>query len=398
MIEILFVDDQPEELALLEKSLRKFRQEWSMHFSSSGAEALRKLSSQPFDVVVCDLNVADISGAEVLRAAQKQSPQAIRMLMSRRGDRVQAVESTGIAHQHLAKPCDVDLLEMIINDTFALRYHLDSQNIRELVGRLDTLPTLPDTYSALLLELESPYASLARAGDLIRRDVTISAKILKLVNSSYFGLPVHVTDVSHATALLGLNIVKPLVLSSGLFEQFSPKSLGDYSLNHLMDHSAEVALAARCLAQLEGASPEDCDNAFMAGMLHDLGQLVLAKNFTAQYDQMREHAHKSGTPLDELELAEFQANHADLGAYLLGLWGLPAPIVESIVWHHRPFLSTHDRWTPLAAVHAAEAFLTQQKDPIGESSGLSHEFLARIGRNDRASVWAVALGAETAMA
>jgi HD-like signal output (HDOD) protein len=239
---------------------------------------------------------------------------------------------------------------------------------------------------------------VARVGDIIRGDVSISAKILQLVNSSYFGLPVHVTDVSHAVALLGLNVVKPLVLSSGLFQQFAPGSLGEFSLSYLVDHSTEVALAARCVAQLEGAAPEDCDHAFMAGMLHDLGQLVLAKNFTAQYDQMREHARESDSALHELEQAEFDATHADLGAYLLGLWGLPAPIVEAIVWHHTPFCSTHDRFTPLAALHAAECLLARQTNSTGENSDISHEFLARIGRTDRLSVWAVALGTEPANA
>lgn len=398
MIEILFVDDRPEELAELEQSLRKFRQEWCMDFALGGQEALRRLESTEYDVVVCDLNMPEVSGTDVLRRVLEQWPKATRILVSKRGEQEQAIESTGVAHQHLVKPCDADLLEMTISDTFALRYHLENDAIRDLVGRLDHLPTLPDTYTSLVEELNSPHSSLARVGDIIRRDVSISAKILQLVNSSFFGLPVHVTDVSHATALLGMNVVKPLVLSSGLFEQFSPGSLGEYSLAHLVDHSAEVALAARCIAQLEGAAPEDCDHAFMAGMLHDMGQLVLAKNYPAQYDQMRAHAIESETPLHELERAEFQANHADLGAYLLGLWGLPSPIVEAIVWHHTPFESTHDRLTPLAAVHAAEAILTSSKNPMGEASGISHEFLSRLRRNDRVSVWSVALGIESQLA
>lgn len=394
MIEILFVDDQPSELAELEKSLRKFRNEWSMEFVRSGTEALRRMASREFDVVVADLDMPEMSGGELLRVVQEQSPKSVRILLSNRSECEHAMQSTGAAHQHLAKPCDVDLLEMTISDTFSLRYHLENENIRDLVGRLGQLPTLPDVYTELMRELESPNSSVARVGEIIRGDVSISAKILQLVNSSYFGLPVHVTDVSHAVALLGLNVVKPLVLSSGLFQQFEPGSLGEFSLNYLVDHSTQVALSARCVTQLEGVTSEDCDHAFMAGMLHDLGQLMLAKNFTAQYDAIRTHARESGTPLHELETAEFEASHADLGAYLLGLWGLPAPIVEAIVWHHTPFQSTHDRFTPLAALHAAECLLAQQENTVGENSEISHQFLARIGRNDRLSVWAVALGTE----
>lgn len=395
MIEILFVDDQPEQLACLEKSVRKFRQDWDMEFASSGAQALRLLASREFDVVVSDLEMPEVTGGDVLRHVQQTSPSTIRILLSSRGECEQAMQSTGVAHQHLSKPCDANLLEAAIADAYALRQHMSDDSLRELVGSLDQLPTLPETYTTLIEELQSPNSSLARVGEIVRGDVAISAKILQLVNSSYFGLPVHVTDVSHAVALLGLNVVKPLVLSSGLFAQFAPGSLGTFSLPHLVDHSAQVALAARCIAQLEGAAPEDCDHAFMAGMLHDLGQLVLAKNFAAQYDQLRDHARETGTPLHELESAEFQASHADIGAYLLGLWGLPAPIVEAIVWHHTPFNSTHDRFTPLAALHTAECLQSSEANSVGEGTGVSHEFLARIARADRLSVWSVALGAET---
>lgn len=395
MIEILFVDDQPEQLASLEKSVRKFRQDWDMEFASSGEQAVRLLASREFDVVVTDLDMPRVSGADVLQHVQQTTPSTIRILLSDRGECEQAMQSTGVAHQHLPKPCDADLLEAAISDAYALRRHMSDDALRELVGRIDQLPTLPDTYTALTEELGSPSSSLARVGEIVRGDVAISAKILQLVNSSYFGLPVHVTDVSHAVALLGLNVVKPLVLSSGLFAQFAPGSLGRFSLPHLVDHSAQVALAARCVAQLEGAAPEDCDHSFMAGMLHDLGQLVLAKNFTAQYDQLREHAQQSGESLHELESAEFQANHADIGAYLLGLWGLPTPIVEAIVWHHTPFQSTHDRFTPLAALHAAECLQSADPNQSTDAADISHEFLARIARTDRLSVWSVALGAET---
>ncbi|QDU54202.1 response regulator [Aeoliella mucimassa] len=396
MTDILFVDDQPEELADLEKSLRKFRQDWYMEFAQGGAEALKMIKARGYDAVVTDLDMPDVSGPALLKEVQKYSPQTVRILLSYRRERTQAVESTSVAHQHLAKPCDVDLLEMAINDALALRYHMDSHAIRDLVGRVDHLPTLPDTYLKLVEELDSPQSSLARVGDIVRNDVAITAKILQLVNSSYFGLPVHVSDISHAVALLGVNVVKPLVLSSGLFEQFSPGSLGQFSLPTLIEHSAEVAMASRCISQLEGAVTEDCDDAFMAGMLHDLGQVVLASNFTAQYDELRAHALETETPLHELELAEFQASHADLGAYLLGLWGLPASIVEAIVWHHTPYHSTHDRFTPLAAVHAAECLLGANRNPMGEASEISHEFLDRFHRNERIGVWSAALGTETA--
>lgn len=398
MLNILFVDDEPKVLAGLRRMLRRYRSEWEMEFAEGGEAALELLQQRQFDVVVSDMRMPKMDGAALLRRVQDEYPSAIRIILSGHSDKEHTMRAVGPAHQYLAKPCDPEVLRRTIVDTCALRDRIDCDAVRNLIGRIDQLPTLPDVYRELVAELDSPAASIARAGEIVASDVSVSAKILQLVNSSFFGLPVHVTDLPHAVALLGLDIIKPLVLSTGLFQQFQSGSLGKFSLAGLVDHCMEVGLSARCIAQLEGASTDTCDHAFMAGMLHDLGQLIIAQSFPAQYDHVRDAAAAGEGPLHELEMAEFEASHADVGSYLLGLWGLPVPVVEAVAWHHDPQESSHHAFTPLAAVHVSEEFLGTS--PVGNYEGteLSHDFIERIGLESRIKVWANALGVENVSA
>src|SRR5690606_28699496 len=162
----------------------------------------------------------------------------------------------------------------------------------------------------------------------------------------------------------------------------------------LVDHSVEVAMSARCLAQMEGIQPAACDDAFMAGMLHDVGQLVFAGAYPAQYDHVRQTASDQELALVEVEIAEFGATHAEMGAYLLGLWGLPTDVVEAVAWHHDPEASPLTSFTPLAAVHVSESFLVADATADYEQARLSGEFIERLGLAHRVKEWSAALGVE----
>lgn len=394
MTRILFVDDEPMLLAGLRRMLHRYHDVWEMEFAEGATQALEMLERAPFDVVVSDMRMPGIDGGELLSEVQRLYPHVVRIVLSGQSDKERTMQAVGLAHQYLAKPCDPQQLLDTINSTCNLRKQFDNPLVRQLAGQTDSLPTLPDVYRELVHELDSPSSSLARVGEIISSDIAISAKILQLVNSSFFGLPVHVSDLPHAVTLLGLGVVKPLVLSSGLFQQFSPDRLGRFSLAGLVDHSVEVAMSARCLAQMEGIPAPACDDAFMAGMMHDLGQLVLAQAYPAQYDHILQTASDQELPLVEVERAEFGATHAEVGAYLLGLWGLPSEVIEAVAWHHQPEISTHTSFTPLAAVHVSESFLVPDLTADYEQARLSRDFIQRLGLSHRVKEWSTALGVE----
>lgn len=387
MRRVLFVDDEPNVLAGLRRMLRGRRDEWDMAFAEGGEKALTLMREHPFDVVVSDMRMPGMDGAELLGRVQEEWPDTVRLVLSGQSDRELTLRAVGPAQQYLAKPCDPDLLYDTIVKTCTVRNRLASAPIRELVGKIGWLPSLPEAYVELVAEMNSPNASIEAASGIIARDVGMSAKVLQLINSSFFGLPVHVESVDHAAALLGLNVLRPLVLSSEVFRQFEDTSLGGFALHSFVDHSLCTAMLARRIAKIENAPNETLDNALLAGLMHDVGQLVIAKSLPEPYAKVCAEAANTKHDLCDLEHDEFGATHAEVGGYLLSLWGLPADLVEAVTLHHQPNESALHEFSPLTAVHAAEVFVASENESVKEDAVLDEEYLTRIGCGDRAGEW-----------
>lgn len=386
-IRVLFVDDEPNVLAGLRRMLHGKRREWDMTFAGSGEAALAAMREQPYDVVVSDMRMPGMNGAELLGAIREDWPDTIRLVLSGQSDQELTLRAVGPAHQYLTKPCDPHLLEKTIERACAAHDDARSKAVRRAVAKLTSLPSLPDAYAELIAEMNSPQASIESAGRIISQDLGMSSKILQLINSSFFGLPVHVTDVEHATALLGLNIIRPLVLSANVFRQFEEASLGKLSLSGLVDHSLCVAMMARRIAVAESAPVEFVDNALLAGLMHDVGQIMLAENFTEDYDATIELAATTGQPLAQLEQEMFGFTHADIGGHLLSLWGLPGDIVNAVSYHHDPQRSLGEEFDTLTTIHVAEVGVDAENEGVPEHETLDSDYLHRVGKFDRIEVW-----------
>ncbi|MEO1496233.1 MAG: response regulator [Planctomycetota bacterium] len=386
MPNILFVDDEPNVLAGLRRMLRGHRREWDMTFCESGAEALEQLSAARYDVVVSDMRMPGIDGAELLTRVRDAQPETVRIVLSGHSDQELTLRAIGPAHQYLTKPCDPEQLERTIDTALGLQQRLHADGVRELVAALDTLPSLPTTYAQLIEEITSPNACVAEAGRIIGGDLGMSAKVLQLVNSSFFGLPVRVSDVPHAVALLGLGVMKPLVLSTGVFRQFEGKDLGGVSLHKLVNHSLTVGVLARDIVAQEQASGhasidrEAIEDALVAGLMHDVGRLVIAQARPRDYAAVVKHTADAPADLPGVEREVFGASHAEVGGYLLELWGLPSRIVEAVAGHHQPSRTAADEFGPLAAVHAGEVATAHEAE-------WDTDFLTRIGVGERTAAW-----------
>ncbi|MEN0110627.1 MAG: response regulator [Planctomycetota bacterium] len=382
---ILFVDDEPNVLSGLRRMLRSERSAWDMAFCDGGAAALERLAAEPADVVVTDMRMPGMDGAELLRRVRDRHPDTVRIVLSGHSDQELTLRAIGPAHQYLSKPCEPDQLRNVISAAVTLHRRVSSERVRLIVESVDALPSLPEVYVQLVEEMSSPTASVDAAGRLVAADLGMSAKVLQLVNSSFFGLPVRVSDVPHAVALLGLGVIKPLVLSGGVFRQFEGSDLGGLSLRRLTAHSTRVAVRARDVLEAEThADGETLSDALLAGMMHDVGRLVLAQARPGDYSQVTAECHDAPHRLAELEREAFGATHAEVGGHLMQLWGLPAPLVEAVTLHQTPGDSpTAESFGVLAAVHAAEAMTD------GEAE-LDQAFLERIGAGDRADRWAAA--------
>ncbi|MEM9659753.1 MAG: HDOD domain-containing protein, partial [Planctomycetota bacterium] len=257
--------------------------------------------------------------------------------------------------------------------------------------------SLPGVYLQILEELRRVDTSVSRVAELISQDIGMTAKVLQLVNSSFFGLSVHVQDVTHAAALLGLNALRPLVLSAGVFRQLEESKVPAALVEEVLNHSLAVGQLGKQIAEAEGLDRESADNAMLAGILHDVGKLVLADYFGQNYSTVCLAAKRTRLPLLEAELDQFDASHADVGGFLLGLWGLPQELIEAVAFHHDPGAHAVTDFTPLSAVHVANALTHEIEalDPASAEEGspeapltsLDMAYLTSIGCGHRLEAW-----------
>jgi putative nucleotidyltransferase with HDIG domain len=385
MMRIVFVDDDLDMLTSLRRSMHDMRNEWTMEFAASGAAALADMAKQPADVVVTEMRMPGMDGWDLLAEVKKRYPQTVRLVLSGDEDAASIMRAVGTAQQYLAKPCDSRELKAAIARVYDLRKQLGSERLARLVGRVDTLPSAPTIFQDFLQALQRPSASIADVAKIISRDVAMTANVIKLVNSAFFGLRQPLTTAVRAVAYLGLDTIGALVLGQGVFKSGSTDPAEAATLERLWAHSLEVATTARFLAQYEKLPPAKAEEAFLAGMLHDVGKVVFAMR--------RSGREGAASASGDAEAFAMQSDHAEVGAYLLGLWGFPSSIVEAVALHHSPLqLSGQELSLPML-VHLADRLVHQRHGdlPAPVAGDGEAELLLRLGLADHWPAWLAGL-------
>lgn len=389
MRRVLFVDDEQRILEGLRRMLRPQRHEWEMAFAPGGEAALAMMEASPFDVIVSDMRMPGIDGAALLCHVREHYPQMVRIVLSGHTELSTALRVVPVAHQFLAKPCDAEVLRVAIERACHLRALLNDESIRRTVTALGDLPSLPRTYEALTKALADADTPLLTVAKIIEQDVGISAKVLQLVNSAFFGVSHAITNIQSAVSYLGVNTLKNLVLSVEIFRAFKPqKELPGFSLEKLQHH-------AQLTTQIAGRLPVPkhlCDIAIVAGMLHDVGKLILAWKMSEHFEKVLAESLVAGCPVYTIEERLDGFSHAEIGAYLLGLWGLPYTIVEGVALHHGPNRVPHQNFDAISAVHAANLLaheLEQSASGAEATYNLEdhHEEFAALGVGEMIPEW-----------
>jgi HD-like signal output (HDOD) protein len=385
---ILFVDDEPMVLQGLQRMLRPMREEWDMVFVDGGEKALATLGEGAFDVVVTDMRMPGMNGAQLLHEVMSRYPTVVRLVLSGFADKELVAQCLGVAHQYISKPCDAEQLKAMIRNACVLGGGHVTQAVRKILGTIDRLPSLPQAYVQLEKALAREGAGSEELGNIIRQDMGMTAKILKIVNSSFFGLRRTIATPQEAVAYLGTETIKVLVLGNAIFELAQPLATRHLTLDDLWEHTLTVARGARAIAQLEGASPEVCEQTFVGGILSDVGILVLAANVPEAYDRAASIVLEEKVLLTTAELEEFGITHAEVGAYLLGLWGIPAPVLKLVGMHHRPHLIREAGFLPELAVYAADVLAGEAGgNPLFRTGWFDEVALARLGYLERVGPW-----------
>lgn len=378
-IRVVVVDDDIAALSRVQQQIRNAVPDWSSEFFPNAKEALAHCRVTPPDVVITDLRMPEIDGAALLEAIKVEFPNAIRMVFSDYDDLPVALRSVPVAHQFLAAPLDLDnVIELVTRDV-ELQQRISEPKLRDLVGSIDVLPSPPSSVIEINRLVADPFSSVEAVAEAIRTDSAMSAKLLQLVNSAFFGLSNHVEDVQQAVALLGFDTVRNLLIAVELVRSFrAPTPALVRAVEELNAHSLTVAELSRSLMMRKKGAHE----AFVAGMMHDIGLLALIACAPDRYIDLCTRLEETGCPLEICEEEILGTTHASIGAYLLGLWGLPFELVEAVARSHDADQVNDSVITPVHAVFVAERItnVLGSTNALHESNTLPDgEYLERMG-------------------
>jgi HD-like signal output (HDOD) protein len=361
---MLIVDDEQQILDGLKLAMRRQRSEWEVSFATRADKALEMFAAGPFDVVLCDMRMPGMDGAEFLQHVKDKYPDTIRIILSAYAEQASLIRAVSVAHQFLAKPCGIKELQDCIDRIRKLRAQLANPELRRIVGEMETVPSLPSVFIELNAEMQSAESSANSVSAIIERDAGMSAKLLQLVNSAFFGLGHPISRVAEAINYLGFNLVKNLALSVGIFQKFSGSAEG-FKPEVLQQHALLTGILASRMVPRELN-----DLTFMSAVLHDLGQLVVASRIPGQFSKALRVAKEKRVPQYLAEREVLGADHAIVAAYIIGIWGLPAPISEAVAYHHDPPHGLDPKLGVLEALYIANRVTHEISDQGTDEEGV----------------------------
>ncbi len=380
---LLFVDDDADVLRGLKRMLRPFSKEWEVAMASSGAEALKMMEETHFDCVISDMRMPQMSGAQLLTKVFEKHPHVARFVLSGHADSQPILQAIPVTHQYFSKPCTPEQLTNAVRRALSLHSFIQEDELKQIIGQVDSLPSRPQVFAELTRALTDENTSLEDVGKIIETDVAVSAKLLQVVNSAFFGLPQNMSKVKDAAAYLGVNMIKSIVLSEEMYRSFKvANQIPGFSLDEEYKKSFMCAQVAKKLV----SNKDDSENAFMAAVLHRTGRLVLAQYLPDKFTEVLTEHQNSDRAMPEIEKEIIGASNEYVGAYLLGLWGLPYPVVEAVAHHNQPWVVEHDEFQILDALYVA-THLVADVHEHPKDTDLNLEYLDKLNVSKNLDQW-----------
>jgi HD-like signal output (HDOD) protein len=369
---VLFVDDEVGVLQGLQRLLFEM-DEWEMVFVDSGEKALQALRRDSFDVIVSDMCMPGMDGAMLLSRVHCDYPGVVRIILTGHSELEATFRAMPVAHSFLTKPCKPGLVQQVIGKSCALTRLVGDDALRTLAGGIVALPVQPNIHARLLDAVTQAQVDLAHVASLVRADVGLSSKVLHLTNSAFFGAPCNFVSVDRALSYIGSAMFRRLVLSRRVFEAGGEAlSLDGVALDVEQRHAAACADLAYRMAP----RPELRDDAFLAGLFHDVGTLIWASR------QPSADAGSEAPPSSECR--------ARLGAYLLGLWGLEQRVVDAVAYHRDPAAAPDTAGELATVVHVADGLaraLENERSGRGDEITIDVGHLERVGALGKLDEW-----------
>ena len=357
--------------------------EYEVFTAASGLEGLAFLEANPVDIVVSDLVMPEMNGHEFMTSVAQEHPESMRIVISAHEDQLTVAQCLMFGHRYFSKPFDLKNLASVLKRICQLKHQVGSEKLKKIISGMGTLPTPPRIYGRLTEALNSSYASLEEIGGIVQEDPGLTLKLLQISNSAYFANRQRIVTPMQAVQIVGLEILRGIVLCVHAFKFYQDRAMRSLSATELWDHSVRIATASRRLAKHEQLPSQLCEETFVSGLLHDIGKLILAANADAEYQIVMRRSRAEGIPATEIEREIFGATHAEIGAYLLGLWGLPEPVVSTVQLHHSLETITAKGFSPVTAIHVAQCL-----DPSPHRiSRINTQYLREIGVENRSVEW-----------
>ena len=319
---ILFVDDEAAILASLGNLLRKDRHRWDLVFAHGGPEAARMLDETRFDVIVTDMRMPELDGAELLALARTKSPRTVRIMLSGHAESEAVIRALPLVHQFLSKPCDIKTLRSVIEHCCQDTGVDPDRSATAATGAVPGLPSHPVRYTELVQALADPLSTAGRIVAIAERDPAMAAKLLQVANTAYFGSGQTIISITAAVASIGIDMIRELARS----QIFMPARVlaAGFSIDELCETSVWRAQQAR-----RAAKPERGDEAYAIALLRDLGRLVLAVEMPDRYADVLAIAARTGRPLGDVECEQLGVMHPAIRDQLFMLWALPDELAHA---------------------------------------------------------------------
>lgn len=385
---LLFVDENPQVLQGFQQVFGTRGPEWQVYFAASANDAAAMLRSYEVDIVVMDIYLSNNAGIKLLEYLRENYPGIIRVAITSDKESTDLVAKSRCAHRYFTKPVSLAGIEKMIERVYSLQDMLHFEETASVIGSLKYIPSIPPLYSALIEAAESESIDEAREKQIFRDHPNLAKAVLAVASSSLFGFEGKINTLQDAVSLLGIEVIRTLTLVFSLSHTFDGNS-EIISTNSLTEHSLITAVFARAILASESGSRELADRTFTAAALHDFGELLFATNFGDKYSGVIDISQANDRPLWEVEKEVIGTSHAEAGAYILGLWGLPSDLVEAIAYHHSPHHASPDAARILATLHIADVFCYEFVPDfiVGGLEGINNSFLESLNLSDRWGKW-----------
>lgn len=337
MVSVLFVDDDLAGLRALRDNFGGCNDDWVTAFVPGPQVALNVMAERPVDAVVSASRLSEMSAASFLKQTKLQYPRTARIALSNPGDRGAMLSTLSVANQCLSKTCGSEVLARVVERTTRLQSRLFSEATQRMVTEVGALPSLPSSLATLDAALSNEDCSLGQIADIMSSDVAMVAKVLQLVNSSFFGLRTEIHDLRQAVAYLGVETLRDFAMAGAVFRTFSPSPL--LPEGWLASFNSHALAVAELTSQLVRTSLAQCE-ANVAGMLHAVGELVVAERAPAKLIAIANEVSAGSSP-DEAETRHIGTTYPVVGGYLLSNWGVGYHMVEAVtcqreLWYGPP--------------------------------------------------------------